>query len=410
MISLQEFLDKTDWTKEELALLCISFGIESNGSFNRMHHRIRTFLLTNQNNSTDYNDWLNQLQRLNLNIRTNVLPEYEEDNPYFIEQKSSKDFISDEHEFKVCPNKDFINMQEYDINHNDIFSIYYLDTNSNIFKRGACISKSELQEYIKSEEIEDPSVISTIWNGGDLTGVGGRPSFKFVIKMPPDNVFVTLGSFHRMMTSTVKKWYLLPLYGGKKRRIGYKYGSSRNHGQIPGFQIFKVFTKNEIISGIPISETPDDFPIYPITPLDINNTDMIKAIKKVFVPNLNSDPYLEYTFNSKYILDKVYFDLDPGDQYHFDFGDIRFYDEGLRNLNKHEFDANIIKRDRIVLIDHGYEHILNTQTGYFTMKNIFIGIQTFMQEINIYKNYDLIIFEGLEDKGNGYFKIHFESL
>ena len=49
-----------------------------------------------------------------------------------------------------------------------------------------------------------------------------------------------------MNSSDIKNWYLLPLYGNKRRRIGLQFGSSKNHGQIPGSKIYKAFTKEEI--------------------------------------------------------------------------------------------------------------------------------------------------------------------
>jgi len=33
-----------------------------------------------------------------------------------------------------------------------------------------------------------------------------------------------------------------------------------NHGQVPGFQIYKLFTKRDIENNVISQETPDDFP------------------------------------------------------------------------------------------------------------------------------------------------------
>ena len=91
------------------------------------------------------------------------------------------------------------------------------------------------------------------------------------------------------MNSSIKKWYLLPLYGDKRRRIGYKYGTSANHGQIPGSKIYKAFTKEEIKSGIICKETNSDYPLYlkdfTIQELSdgIKNDVIIKTIKNNFI-------------------------------------------------------------------------------------------------------------------------------
>ena len=120
-----------------------------------------------------------------------------------------------------------------------------------------------MKEYFKSENVNKPSLISCIWKGGDISGIGGKPTGKFVIKMPPNNIFITLGSVEKMIKSPyIKNWYLLPLYNGKRKRVGYQYGVGMNHGQIPGYLIYKAFTKEEINEIIEVKETIDDYPLY----------------------------------------------------------------------------------------------------------------------------------------------------
>ena len=231
----------------------------------------------------EYRDEIEEfLSRQLAKVSTSV----EEDSSDFVSIQSSTESISNK-EIK-CTNVDIINMENYDTNSQDVFTIFYLN-NLNKFSSNSCVSKNEMKEYLKSEREEDPSLLTTIWKGGDKSGVGGKPTLKFIIKLPPNNVWITLGSFDRIMNSSIKKWYLLPLFGDKKRRIGYKYGASANHGQIPGSKIYKVFTKEEIISGIICKESDSDYPLYfkdfTIQDLSdgINSNVIIKTIKNHFI-------------------------------------------------------------------------------------------------------------------------------
>ena len=108
----------------------------------------------------------------------------------------------------------------------------------------------------------------TLWTGKDLNNSGqyGKPSGRIIVKMPPFNTFVTLGSLEQMIKNDYnKEWFLYPLYNGKRRRIGNlqgSYGSSRNHGQIPGSIIYKAYTKKQILKGIEIKEDNSDYPLF----------------------------------------------------------------------------------------------------------------------------------------------------
>ena len=216
------------------------------------------------------------------NRRANTSIGYEEDSDSFNNTVSDEQSIVQE--ITKCPNEDFINLKPYNINNDDIFTLYSLNSN-NKFNIAICVSKTDMKEYLVSQDLKSPSLITTIWKDGDINGLGGKPTCKFLIKMPPNNIFITLGSFDRMMNSTNKNWYLLPLYGGKKRRIGYSFGISQNHGQIPGFIIYKAFTKDEIKSRVQVQETDSDYPLYTMNmTLDdlSNHTLLIKNIVNHF--------------------------------------------------------------------------------------------------------------------------------
>lgn len=207
----------------------------------------------------------------------------EEDFVDFSDITSDSESVSDD--IQSCSNESVISLEPFDIHSEDVFTIYYLN-NSNKFANGTCVSKSEMKDYVKSEEIDSPSLFTTIWKGGDNSGLGGKPTCKFIVKMPPNNVWVTLGSFDKMMNLNEKSWYLLPLYSNKRRRIGYQYGVSRNHGQIPGSKIYKAFTKQEIKTNVKVKETDEDYPLYlkDLTLDDLGKSmNIIKSIKNHFL-------------------------------------------------------------------------------------------------------------------------------
>lgn len=98
----------------------------------------------------------------------------------------------------------------------------------------------------------------------DDMGRGGRVSTKIVFNMP-FRMFITLGSLERILTEHRKVWYALPLYGDKRRRIGNlnsRFGVGENHGQVPSFKIYKLYTKEEVTGGIQVVESiQTDYPL-----------------------------------------------------------------------------------------------------------------------------------------------------
>ena len=140
----------------------------------------------------------------------------------------------------------------------------------NKFDVGVCSTKEEL---IKTLELDldyeyAPSNIMSICTSprdSDPSGIGAKPTIRIVIKITINNIFVTLGSVHRIMKESDNKvWYALPMFDGKKRRIGNISGitgSSMNHCQLPGFTIYKLYTKNEIINRVKVKQELSDYPI-----------------------------------------------------------------------------------------------------------------------------------------------------
>jgi hypothetical protein len=57
----------------------------------------------------------------------------------------------------------------------------------------------------------------------------------------------------------------VPLFGGKKRRLGNlrgTFGIGMNHGQVPGETIYKLYTKEEVDAGVQAINLNSDFPSW----------------------------------------------------------------------------------------------------------------------------------------------------
>lgn len=129
----------------------------------------------------------------------------------------------------------------------DVISFKLYNETIKKFGKGQCMAKRELREMLSSGE----GNIFSIWKGGDNSGRGGKPTDRLVVKLytGASVIYVTLQSAHKLFHSKDKIFYALALYGGKRRRVGNLYGRigvSENHGQVPGFQIYKLFTRSEI--------------------------------------------------------------------------------------------------------------------------------------------------------------------
>lgn len=187
-----------------------------------------------------------------------------------------------------CVDKNnYLTSEEYtDNDYIDMYVIKLLNS-KNKFNLGTCSTKNELITSLKTDlQFEyAPSNIMCIYTSpkdGNSSGYGSKPTAKIIVKITGGNYFVTLGSVHRILTEPNKIWYALPMFNGKKRRIGNLagiIGSSMNHGQIPGFIIYKLYTKDEIINRIKVIEDlKKDYPIkYTIT----NNTLLSELSKDI---------------------------------------------------------------------------------------------------------------------------------
>lgn len=171
---------------------------------------------------------------------------------------------------KDCPNPSPITLMEYDASDDiDLFTISILDTKKQ-FRFQSCLTKSELTNYIQSDQNQVPFNIMAIYTKplnpqsiNDMkTGFTAVPTGKFVIRLPQNQIYVTPLSVYKILHLKNKEWFAIPLFNGKKKRIGNLagvYGQNLNHGQIPGFKIYKLFSKEEILSKISVKENTHEY-------------------------------------------------------------------------------------------------------------------------------------------------------
>lgn len=157
---------------------------------------------------------------------------------------------------------------------NELITIKFLNS-ENKYKKGICFTKTELKDYIKSSYNNDnPSNIQAIYTKplnpqkleDYISGITSKATGRIIIKIPSGfSPFITLGSADKILKNNDNKiWYALPLFSGKRRRIGGIQSQmiiSGNHGQTPGYIIYKLYTKEEIKKGIKVEEKNSDYPI-----------------------------------------------------------------------------------------------------------------------------------------------------
>jgi hypothetical protein len=190
---------------------------------------------------------------------------YEEDSENFNDISSEESTIVTSGGLK-CSNDSIITMESY-TEEDDPIQIFLLNSTGK-FEKSTCITVDELKQMLSSNmNTTTPSNIMSIYTKPkevNTTGIGANATGRIVIKLPPNNIYVTYGSLKRIMKSTTNMvWYALPLFGGKRRRIGNldeAIISGSNHGQIPGFVVYKLYTKDEIRNGVIVKEQSDDYP------------------------------------------------------------------------------------------------------------------------------------------------------
>jgi hypothetical protein len=150
-----------------------------------------------------------------------------------------------------CKNQNVLTLEPYTDMDDPIF-IYIPNTNNQYF-HAVCTTIDELYQHISSDRnptdefgFQYPNNIMTIYTPSNtennVNGHGTQPTGQIIVKLPVNNIYVTYNSARELLHSHHRVWIAFNLYG-VRRRIGNIYGHtgmSRNHGQIPGENIYKL--------------------------------------------------------------------------------------------------------------------------------------------------------------------------
>jgi hypothetical protein len=198
----------------------------------------------------------------------------EEDNNLFSEITSSSDSLNVNSEKFVdkCLNISPLTLEPY-TEDPDLFIVYIQDKNGK-FTNGTCSTKEELKSSLKSDRMKPkstntPTNIMSIYSTPNsnrkddyITGMTGKPTAKLVIRLISNNIYVTYGSVKDIFSSKNKEWFAIPLFGGLRRRIGNVmgiYGASMNHGQAPGYPVYKLLTRKQVENNEVVKESVNDY-------------------------------------------------------------------------------------------------------------------------------------------------------
>lgn len=160
-----------------------------------------------------------------------------------------------------CANENPITLMPFDNDDHDVVSIRIQRRDGKFIKKGMCITKSTLWQLANNDLNIDyttyrlPQMFMSNWIQKDIreiqpNGMGGCAGHKVFVKIPPNNIYISLGSFVRLMKSSEKEWYAVPMFRGEKIRIGNMFSMltviGSTHGQAPGSVIYKLHTRKEV--------------------------------------------------------------------------------------------------------------------------------------------------------------------
>ena len=255
-------------------------------------------LLTGNSSGQIFADIINRYVSQTENVSQTKNVKVEEDESNYTETTSSIDSVV--HEQSVpehCSNDNLISLETYTSEDKPIL-LYSLNS-QNKYERALCITLEELTESIKSDlNVFPPNNFMTIYtspNDSNVAGYGTKPTGKIVFKLPVNNIFITLGSLESILSKKeqfIKEFYIQPLFNGKRRRLGNIkgiFGASMNHGQVPGFVINKIYTKDEIKNNVIVKESYTDYPTFiceNMTPLIDLGIDVTSLFTKNMIHSL----------------------------------------------------------------------------------------------------------------------------
>ena len=197
-----------------------------------------------------------------------------------------------------CKNLNFSTLKSYKIGDGGIFSIEVFDPKNHTFSSGTCLTIEQLKSWLK----DDQNIMSLYSKPpadrfNEPSGYGTRPLNKFIVRLPNNNIYVTIKSIYRILNKRKfpVKLYAIPLFEGKRRRVGNtkgEFGISQNHGQIDGSIIYKLYSGKEVDVLKFVKEDEDEF---------VHN----KPFIEYFARALNLEEILRYVRNHAHPLDQA---------------------------------------------------------------------------------------------------------
>jgi hypothetical protein len=196
-----------------------------------------------------------------------IAEDAEEDSEDYTDLTTEKESIGTSRDLESCTNNNLFTLEPYVEDDDPI--VVYLPNSKMHFERSVCSTKEEIVQYLESmRDTAIPDNIMTIYTSPkdrNVSGYGGKPTGRIVVKLPVMNVYVTYGSIKKILHSKNRTWYAMPLFGGKRRRVGNLlgiFGPSMNHGQVPGYLIYKLYDKAAITNRTEVNETDSDYPTF----------------------------------------------------------------------------------------------------------------------------------------------------
>ena len=237
----------------------------------------------------------------------------EEDKQFFREHVIDKDDVLPGYDVNNCSNTQLVLYDEpYSQSDNPVM-IYFFNEYTK-FDKATCFTLDELRSHLSIDKdkyltLDTPSNLMSIYSKPrdsrhNTDGISSFPTTQIVVKLP-NQQFVTFGSLKRVVRefNENKIWFALPLFGGKKRRVGNLLGiftvPSTNHGQTPGFPIYKLFTADDILNENNnihhVFPSQDDFPGFYIP----SNKSLLDVLNELHQPeNEPQTLFLNNFFNN----------------------------------------------------------------------------------------------------------------
>ena len=166
---------------------------------------------------------------------------------------------------KACSNPSVLTLEDYPENDPSVIKIYTYKKEGK-FSPASCFDKEELDHHINSDFSSNSSPINlqciyTTPRDHNFSGIGGKPTSRFVYKLPVNNMFISIGSFFKILKNKETEWFAIPLFSGKRKRVGNVagwFGSSMNHGQIPGFLVYTLYSKKDLLNESSMRSSKDN--------------------------------------------------------------------------------------------------------------------------------------------------------